>query len=662
MKIMCMSEDVDGESIFVKSVEFAVRSQVCSKKHIRTHTDVRPYVCKLCNFAFKTKGNLTKHMKSKAHMKKCLELGVSMTSVDDTETEEAENMEELHKTSEKHSMSGISTDHQFSDAEESDGEDGDDNDDDDEDDDDFDDQGDLTPKTRSRSTSPQPPRFSSLPVNVGAVAHGVPSDSSLGHSSLISYLVTLPSIQVTQLMTPSDSCDDTQMTEYQRLFQSKSTDSEPDKDRLDIPSSMDEEAMLSSEPSSSPRDFSPSSYRSSPGYDSSPCRDNSPKRYLIPKGDLSPRRHLSPRRDLSPMRHLSPRKEAALRREMSQGDASPRRHLSPRRPLSPGKDITARRDLSPRRERRYMTTIRAPSPRRALYPNPPLSMGQYLQTEPIVLGPPNLRRGIPQVPYFSLYGDQEGAYEHHGSSLFPEGPTDYVFSHLPLHSQQQVRAPIPMVPVGGIQMVHSLPPALSGLHPPPTLPLPTEGSEEKKGAPGEAFAKDPYILSRRHEKQAPQVLQSSGLPSSPSSPRLLMKQSTSEDSLNSTEREQEENIQTCTKAIASLRIATEEAALLGADPPTWVQESPQKPLESAHVSIRHFGGPEPGQPCTSAAHPDLHDGEKDTFGTSQTAVAHPTFYSKSSVDEKRVDFQSSKELSLSTEEGNEPSPEKNQLH
>lgn len=31
MKIMCMSEDVDGESTFVKSVEFAVRSQACSK-------------------------------------------------------------------------------------------------------------------------------------------------------------------------------------------------------------------------------------------------------------------------------------------------------------------------------------------------------------------------------------------------------------------------------------------------------------------------------------------------------------------------------------------------------------------------------------------------------------------------------------------------------
>ncbi|XP_069866645.1 transcription factor HIVEP2 [Dipodomys merriami] len=631
------------------------------KKHIRTHTDVRPYVCKLCNFAFKTKGNLTKHMKSKAHMKKCLELGVSMTSVDDTETEEAENMEDLHKAAEKHSMSSISTDHQFSDAEESDGEDGDDNDDDDEDDDDFDDQGDLTPKTRSRSTSPQPPRFSSLPVNVGTVPHGVPSDSSLGHSSLISYLVTLPSIQVTQLMTPSDSCEDTQMTEYQRLFQSKSTDSEPDKDRLDIPSVMDEEGMLSSEPSSSPRDFSPSSRHSSPGYDSSPCRDNSPKRYLIPKGDLSPRRHLSPRRELSPMRHLSPRKEAALRREMSQRDASPRRHLSPRRPLSPGKDITVRRDLSPRRERRYMTTIRAPSPRRALYHNPPLSMGQYLQAEPIVLGPPNLRRGLPQVPYFSLYGDQEGAYEHPGSSLFPEGPTDYVFSHLPLHSQQQVRAPIPMVPVGGIQMVHSMPPALSGLHPPPTLPLPVEGSEERKGGGlGEPFLKDPYALSRQREKRAPHILSASGLPTTSSSPRLLMKQSTSEDSLNSTEREQEENIQTCTKAIASLRIGTEEAALLGADQPARAPDPLQKPLESAHASIRHFSGPEPGQPGTSASHPDLHDAEKDNFGTSQTALAPPTFYSQSCVDQGPSDFDRSEEFPSSTEEGKGPS-EKSQL-
>ena len=47
------------------------------KKHIRTHSNFRPYFCKYCNFAFKTKGNLTKHMKSKAHHKKCVELGIS---------------------------------------------------------------------------------------------------------------------------------------------------------------------------------------------------------------------------------------------------------------------------------------------------------------------------------------------------------------------------------------------------------------------------------------------------------------------------------------------------------------------------------------------------------------------------------------------------------
>lgn len=31
------------------------------KKHIRTHTDVRPYICRVCNFAFKTKGELAKN-------------------------------------------------------------------------------------------------------------------------------------------------------------------------------------------------------------------------------------------------------------------------------------------------------------------------------------------------------------------------------------------------------------------------------------------------------------------------------------------------------------------------------------------------------------------------------------------------------------------------
>lgn len=58
------------------------------KKHIRTHTDVRPYTCVHCAFSFKTKGNLTKHMKSKAHYKKCCELGINPNEGNDAENAE----------------------------------------------------------------------------------------------------------------------------------------------------------------------------------------------------------------------------------------------------------------------------------------------------------------------------------------------------------------------------------------------------------------------------------------------------------------------------------------------------------------------------------------------------------------------------------------------
>ncbi len=50
------------------------------RKHLRTHTDLRPYTCKLCNFSFKTKGNLTKHHNSKSHLKKCAGLGIDPES------------------------------------------------------------------------------------------------------------------------------------------------------------------------------------------------------------------------------------------------------------------------------------------------------------------------------------------------------------------------------------------------------------------------------------------------------------------------------------------------------------------------------------------------------------------------------------------------------
>ncbi|XP_063299389.1 transcription factor HIVEP2 [Pelobates fuscus] len=615
------------------------------KKHIRTHTDVRPYVCKLCNFAFKTKGNLTKHMKSKAHMKKCLELGVAMTSVDDAEAEESGSIEETQKESEKN-VTAI--DHQFSDAEESDGDDGDDNEDDDDDDDDFDDnQGDITPKTRSRSTSPQPPKFSTLSVTAASASQRTSPDGYIGHSSLMTYLSTLPSIQVTHLMTPSAMCGDSQVMEYQRLFLTR--------DRMDIPGSMDEDYMLTSEPSSSPKDFSSCSHHSSPGYDSSPCRDNSPKRYLSLRGDLSPRRHLSPRRDASPMRHLSPRKEAALRRELSpRRDISPRRHLSPLRPMSPGKDMSPGRDLSPRQERRYMGSFRAVSPRRRLHHNTSLPMSHYLHSDSGLLGHGTSRKSWPQIPYTGLPPEDAPGYQ--STCPAPDVHSDYIFSHLPLHSQQQIRAPLPMIPIGGIQIIHSNSAIQPSPHTSTTTPLHPRSSDEKINISPELCESSTSHLEKHSFISIPSIDTLSGeattlLPSPGQSP--------SDESFKPTEREQEENIRTCTKAIACLRIATEEGLPPKRDQLSRPPVPNQKTLGSAQPSIRHFSGLEAGTSlaCASSTHVDLH-GEKDSFGTSQSTSAHSKFYSKS-MDMTKLGFHARKEES---QEVKDTSSEASKMH
>ncbi|XP_036422813.1 zinc finger protein 40 isoform X2 [Colossoma macropomum] len=114
------------------------------RKHIRTHSDVRPYHCAQCNFSFKTKGNLTKHMKSKAHSKKCMEMGVAVGVIEDQDTEDS---------GDRSGRAG-SADRQDSDGDDSDGPDDEDNDGEEEDEEDSQAESGVS-ATPSVSASPQ---------------------------------------------------------------------------------------------------------------------------------------------------------------------------------------------------------------------------------------------------------------------------------------------------------------------------------------------------------------------------------------------------------------------------------------------------------------------------------------------------------------------------
>ncbi|RXN09218.1 zinc finger 40-like isoform X2 [Labeo rohita] len=113
------------------------------RKHIRTHSDIRPFHCTHCNFSFKTKGNLTKHMKSKAHSKKCMEMGVAVGIIEDQDTEDSGDR----------GRAG-SADRQDSDGDDSDGPDDEDNDGEEEDEEDSQAESGLS-ATPSVSASPQ---------------------------------------------------------------------------------------------------------------------------------------------------------------------------------------------------------------------------------------------------------------------------------------------------------------------------------------------------------------------------------------------------------------------------------------------------------------------------------------------------------------------------
>ncbi|XP_060703151.1 transcription factor HIVEP3 [Hemiscyllium ocellatum] len=273
----------------------------------------------------------------------------------------------------------------------------------------------------------------------------------------------------------------------------------------------------------------------SPRKEMSPRRRFSPGRELSSRSCPSPGRGMSPRRRLSPGREVSPKRCLSPRIEVSSGRASPRKHLSPERDVSPGRTLSPGMKMLPSR---YLSPAREISPRRQLSPVQQESSVRHLSpakdelpskcltsswqsaqcssfpakhSDSSSLGlPPRIsskeleqsesklkmsRMGYhsiheePSTPSHALHflssRNTQTAHEGQSYSGLSGTAQDYVFSHLPLHSQQLVRTPYPMIPIGGIQMVQTRP----GLVPSPIVCL-------QSGIPVNPTAPDLFSATR----------------------------------------------------------------------------------------------------------------------------------------------------------------------
>ncbi|XP_026535231.1 transcription factor HIVEP3 isoform X3 [Notechis scutatus] len=477
------------------------------KKHIRTHTDVRPFVCKYCNFAFKTKGNLTKHMKSKAHSKKCQEMGVLASSPGELEPEEG-TTEDLFQDSEGLEGSEL-PEHQFSDLEESD----DDDDNDEEEEEDEEDEEEEEEENQEESPGkPSETKNTSLPGNSPRRSL---SSQEKGTKTTLSTVEDVPSgnehtvwCSQTASLEPemkwsADSCEVAVCHSLLRLHRpalsssalSTSAEKEPVRRpqmllAMDLSVSKDITPRRKSSPSkdtgvssggnnrssarkhlltkneTSPKRLShtgetPSGHQalresfvlcnSSPRLEISSSRYFSSKRELLSPLYLPPARGVSPVRYVSPNREMSSSRYLSLKKTLSQSYSEPpSRYPSPGREEMPShSQVAVDEKVQNLRKTPHGTSSSVPLPHRSFDKDTELHEDPKLKTES---RNPTVSPGIIPHLYFRPLQSL-----HQVPIRTPGRVEDHIFSHLPLHSQQLPRSPCPMIPIGGIQMVQARP-------------------------------------------------------------------------------------------------------------------------------------------------------------------------------------------------------------
>ncbi|KAK2493982.1 hypothetical protein MC885_021798 [Smutsia gigantea] len=415
------------------------------KKHIRTHTDVRPYVCKHCHFAFKTKGNLTKHMKSKAHSKKCQETGV---------------LEELEAEEEGREGSEAVAEHQFSDLEDSDS----DSDlDEDEDEDEEESQDELLGPS---SEAPPPGPRATLPIGSSPVQGPQPPDATSGsratRGSLASEAEHLAaggramSSQSALCLpplgpTPSDPMEKDTGSALSSKAVSPRRPWSPSKEAGSRPSLAHKHSLAKSD--SSPQ-------RHSPAQEPQASAPSLPGLRMGPLPCGSPRLELSlliPRplgRELPPRAHLPAEREGATYPGLPRH--SPTRRLSPGQAQSP-----------PRSELPGKWALAGPGSPSAGEHGPGLGLAPRALYPPVPLPHKLLGRSPETCASLWPFSSRPFSTPHDFHGHIP-ARTENIFSHLPLHSQHLPRAPCPLIPIGGIQMVQARPGAHPTLLPGPT--------------------------------------------------------------------------------------------------------------------------------------------------------------------------------------------------